>query len=248
MMPWFDAGGAWLGQIQSPVAPPLEEVHGLFSIMQKGGLLMWFILAGSMVATAIFFERARHYHRCRIRVGEFLSGILNLLRRRRFIEALERCDEGYGPVVHVVRCAILRRDLPPSELREVVRENAQLELPRLEANLALLSTIGMIMPLLGLLGTVLGMIDAFTQIARFGGATPVGDLASGIWTALLTTAAGLTVAIPTYMAYNFLVSRLNAILFDMERAGIEIIHALGEPQERDVIRMPEQEGRSSARG
>ena len=175
---------------QLPPAPTLEETEGLFTIMQRGGTLMWFIAAGSVIAVAVFAERMLYYRRCRIRVGEFLSGIFNLLRRRKYIEALERCDEAEGPVVNVVRAGILRRELPAGELREVVRESAQLELPRLEANISILATIASIMPLLGLLGTVVGMIEAFTVISRSAGTAPVSELATGIWTALLTTAAG----------------------------------------------------------
>ncbi|HEY8966531.1 MAG TPA: MotA/TolQ/ExbB proton channel family protein, partial [Candidatus Methylacidiphilales bacterium] len=140
--------------------------------------------------------------------------------------ALERCEEGYGPVARVVRQAILARDLPPAELREVVREVAILQQPRLEAHLGVLAGIGQIAPLLGLLGTVTGMIDAFIAIGRAGAGTSVGELASGVWTALITSASGLAVAIPAYAAYNFLVARMNAILGDMERAGVETIHVL----------------------
>jgi biopolymer transport protein ExbB len=219
-------------------APSLQESVGVFDIMQKGGMLMWFILAASIVAAGVFLERLLYYHRCRMPVGEFLTGIKNLVRRKQYVEALERCDDGYGPVVNVVRSAISKRNYPPTELREIIKECAQLELPALESNLSLLATIGYIAPLLGLLGTVLGMIDAFIQISRSSGAAPVGDLAGGIWMALITTAAGLVVAIPAYAAYNYLATRLNHLVSDMERAGIEMVHALTEPQQPDIIPLP----------
>ena len=202
------------------------ETLGLFAVMQQGGPLMWPILACSIVTAAIFTERFLYYRRCRIEVSEFLSGIISSLRRGLYREALERCEEGYGPVSRVVRQAILARDLPGPELREVVREVALLQQPRLEAHLGVLAGIGQIAPLLGLLGTVTGMIDAFIEIGRAGGGTSVGELASGVWTALITAASGLAVAIPSYAAYNFLVARMNAILCDMERSGIETIHVL----------------------
>ncbi|SDU29786.1 biopolymer transport protein ExbB [Verrucomicrobium sp. GAS474] len=209
-----------------PLSLTSGETLGLFAVMQQGGPLMWPILACSVVTAAIFAERFLYYRRCRIAVPEFLSGIANLLRRGLHREALERCEEGYGPVSRVVRQAILARELPPTELREVVREVALLQQPRLETHLGVLAGIGQIAPLLGLLGTVTGMIDAFIEIGRAGGSTSVGELASGVWTALITAAAGLAVAIPSYAAYNFLVSRMNTILGDMERAGIETIHVL----------------------
>lgn len=226
---------------QLPVNPPVEETVGVFDILQKGGILMWFILAASVVALAVVFERMNYYQRCRMKVSEFLSGILNLIRKGRYPEAIERCDEGYGPVPNLVRTAILKRRLPATELREVVKESMQLEMPKLEANLSLLATIGTLAPLLGLLGTVIGMIDAFMEISNASGTAPVSDLANGIWLALVTTAAGIAVAIPTYAAYNYLVTRLNQLLFDMERAAIEVVHALADPPEEGIIQMPESE-------
>jgi len=208
------------------------ETLGLFAVMQQGGPLMWPILACSIVMAVVFAERFLYYRRCRLEVPEFLSGISNSLRRGLYREALERCEEGYGPVARVVRQAILARELPPAEMREVVREVAMLQLPRLETHLGILAGIGQIAPLLGLLGTVTGMIDAFIEIGRAGGGTSVAELASGVWTALITAASGLAVAIPSYAAYNFLVARMNAILSDMERAGIETIHVLTSVIER----------------
>jgi biopolymer transport protein ExbB len=224
-----------LGQITSPDL--LKETGGLFDIMQKGGLLMWPILFCSVVGVAVFVERMLYYRRVNLKVDEFLLGILNLLRRHSYLEALERCEDGHGPVALVVRTAVLKRSLPPSELREVVKETAQLQVPRLEANLPILATVGFISPLLGLLGTVTGMITAFEQIQRTSGGAPVGDLAGGIWTALLTTAAGMMVAIPCYTAYNYLISRMHTMVVDMERAGIETIHVLTDPTHKEIIHL-----------
>lgn len=225
---------------QIPLSIDLQENVGLFDVMQRGGTLMWFILACSVLGVAVFVERLIYFRRAQLKVAEFLAGIHGLLRRRNFIEALERCEEGHGPVVRVVQTAILKRNLPPTELREVVREVAQLQVPRLETNLTILSTISAIAPLLGLLGTVTGMIQAFWKINRTNGTAPIGDLAGGIESALITTAAGLVVAIPCYVAYNYLVSRLNAILADMERAGIEVIHVLTEPAPKEIIHLDQQ--------
>jgi biopolymer transport protein ExbB len=199
---------------------------GLLEIIQKGGPLMWAIFACSVVSIGVFVERLIFFHRSSLNTSEFLNGIRNLIRRKQFKEALERCDEAYGPAVRVIQAAILKRHLPKSEVREIVQEVGQMEVPRLEMNLPLLATIGYISPLLGLLGTVTGMIKAFMQINQSMGSAPIGDLAGGIWEALITTAGGLVVAIPTYVAYNFLVSRLNSIVHDTERAGIEVVQLL----------------------
>ncbi len=217
---------------------PVEENMGLFHLMQRGGWLMLVLFACSVVALGVFAERMLYYKRCRMNVSEFLAGVLALIRRQSYVEAIARCEEGHGPIVSVVRTAIYKRHLPSSELREVVREIAQLEIPQLEANVSLLGTIGYVAPLLGLLGTVAGMIEAFVQINRTNGTASVADLSQGIYLALITTAAGLAVAIPCYLAHNFLVAQIHQLVADMERAGIETIHTLTDLPRKDMIAVP----------
>jgi biopolymer transport protein ExbB len=217
---------------------PVQENVGIFHILQRGGWLMLILLACSVVGLGVFFERWFYYRRCRMNVSEFLAGVLALVRRQSYLEAIARCEEGHGPVVSVVNTAIYKRHLPPAELREVVREIAQLEIPRLEANVSLLATIGYVAPLLGLLGTVTGMIKAFVQINRMSGTASVGDLSEGIWMALTTTAAGLVVATFCYLAHNFLVAQVHGLIADMERAGIETIHTLTDLPRKDMISAP----------
>jgi biopolymer transport protein ExbB len=217
---------------------PVEAKVGLFSLLQQGGWLMAILFVCSVVAIGIFFERMFYYKRCRLNVSEFLAGVLALVRRQSYNEAIQRCEEGHGPVVYVVRTAIYKRHLPAAELREIVREIAQLEIPHLEANVSLLGTIGYVAPLLGLLGTVTGMIEAFVQINRTSGTASVGELSQGIYTALITTAAGLAVAIPCYLAHNFLVAQVHGLIADMERAGIETIHTLTDLPRKDMVTVP----------
>ena len=217
---------------------PVEEHMSMFAMLQRGGWMTLLLALCSIVALAVFLERLFYYKRCRMNVSEFLAGVLALVRRQSYREAIIRCEEGHGPIVSVVRTAIYKRHLPPAELREVVREIAQLAIPDLEANISLLGTIGYIAPLLGLLGTVNGMIVAFEKINRTSGAASVGDLSQGIYTALITSAAGLAVAIPCYLAHNFLVARVHALIADMERAGIETIHTLTDLPQKDVVATP----------
>src|SRR5271170_7340855 len=217
---------------------PVEEHMSTIAMIQRGGWMTALLALCSIIALAVFIERLFYYKRSRMNVSEFLAGVLALVRRQSYAEAITRCEEGHGPVVSVVRTAIYKRHLPPAELREVVREIAQLEIPQLEANISLLGTIGYVAPLLGLLGTVTGMIDAFVQINRTNGTASVGELSQGIYTALITTAAGLAVAIPCYLAHNFLVAQVHSLIADMERAGIETIHTLTDLPRKDVISVP----------
>jgi biopolymer transport protein ExbB len=217
---------------------PVEEHLSTIAMLQRGGFIMVVLAVCSIVALGVFIERMFYFKRSRMNVSEFLAGVLALVRRQSYREAIIRCEEGHGPIVSVVRTAIYKRHLPPAELREVVKEIAQLAIPDLEANISLLGTIGYIAPLLGLLGTVNGMITAFEKINRTSGAASVGDLSQGIYTALITSAAGLAVAIPAYLAHNFLVARVHAIVADMERAGIETIHTLTDLPQKDLIATP----------
>jgi len=167
--------------------------------IQKGGLLMWPILACSIISIAVFAERVFYLHRATIHVGEFLKGLSNLIQRRNFAEALHESAGTPGPVARVIHSAIIRHDAPRSELREIVQEAGQLEVPKLERFLGVLATLAFLAPLLGLLGTVAGMIDAFGTIASHGGYATVTELSSGVYKSLLTTAAGLVVATPTFV-------------------------------------------------
>ena len=214
---------------------PIEENVGPFHLIQQGGPLMGVLFVCSIVALGVFLERMAYYKRCRMNVNEFLAGVLALVRRQSHLEAIARCEEGHGPIVSVVRTAIYKRHLPAAELREIVREIAQLEIPNLEANVSLIGTIGYVTPLIGLFGTVLGMIQAFVQINRTSGTASVGELSQGIYIALITTAGGLAVAIPCYLAHNFLVAQVHGLVADMERAGIETIHTLTDLPRKDMI-------------
>lgn len=198
-------------------------------MIQKGGLLMWPILGISVASIAIFVERLIVYRRNEVNTAEFLRGIVSLVRRGRFAEALERCEEAHGPVAQVAHAAVQHHSLAREEMKEFLGEVAQLQVPRLEQHLVGLSTIGYLAPLLGLLGTVTGMISVFIEVQNGAGTATAADLAGGVWEAMLTTAAGLVVAIPTYAGYNYLASRLQGFVRDMERAGIELVHAMASP-------------------
>jgi biopolymer transport protein ExbB len=211
----------------------------MIDYMQKGGPLMWLLLFCSVLAGAVFMERVTYFHRAQIRVGEFLRGLANLLQRRSFTEALGECAATPGPVARVIHAAILRHDAPRTELKEIVQEAGQLEVPRLERRLGILVTIAFVAPLLGLLGTVTGLIEAFVNISTQSGFASSTDIASGIYQSLLTTAAGLVVAIPCAVAYGYLSSRINTLIHDMERAGIEIVNLLCDHRPTpDIIGFP----------
>jgi biopolymer transport protein ExbB len=208
----------------------------MIDYIQKGGLLMWPILVCSVIAVAVIAERLFYFHRATIHVGEFLQGLSNLVQRRNFAEALHESAGTPGPVARVIHAAIIRHDAPRAELKEIVQEAGQLEVPKLERFLGVLATLAYVAPLLGLLGTVAGMIDAFGTLSSNGGYATVTELSNGVYKSLLTTAAGLVVATPTFVAYSYLSSRVNSLMHEMERAGIEVVHMLTDREpSSDII-------------
>src|SRR3984893_500465 len=200
----------------------------MIDYMQKGGPLMWLILLCSVVSIAVFAERVLYFHPATIDLGEFLQGLSTVVRKRNLAEARVECQATSVPVTRVIHAALIRHSLPRTELREIVQEAGQLDVPRTQHNLWILIAIGYICPLIGLLGTVTGLIQAFVQLSANNGYATLTDVSGGIYQSLLTTAAGLVVAIPTILAYCHLSTRLNALLHDMDGTGIEVVILLGE--------------------
>lgn len=203
----------------------------LWQILMAGGPVMWPIYLCSVFALAIILERFWHIHRIKIDTQKFLADIFEQMKRHQVKEALQICDNTKSPVSHILKAGILKYDRPRPQIKEAIEDAALYEVPKLERNLSALATIAHIAPLLGLLGTVTGMVRCFQVIqAKATSFHPVspGDLAGGIWEALLTTVAGLAVAIPAYVAYNYLVSRVNNIILEMEKASTELVNFLTE--------------------
>jgi biopolymer transport protein ExbB len=198
------------------------------TFLSQGGPVIWLILLASAMALVVFVERVLHYHRAQINSMEFLNGVRNVLRRENLVEAISICDATPGPVARLVKVAILNREKGREGVREALEEAGLIEVPPLEDKLNLLATIAQISPLMGLLGTVLGFIKVFTVLQTKTTLPTMQDLSGGVWQALICTAAGLAVAIPCYAGYNYLVSRVNAIVLDMEKAATEITNILAD--------------------
>ena len=143
-------------------------------------------------------------------------------------ESISICDATPGPVARLVKVAVLSRERGRDGVREALEEAGLMEVPRLEEKLNVLATLAQIAPLLGLLGTVLGFIKIFMALQLAGSQAQMEMLSGGIWQALISTAAGLAVAIPCYAAYNYLVGRVNSIVLDMEKAASEIVNIVTE--------------------
>ncbi len=210
----------------------------MWGLVIKGGPLMFLILLCSVIAFTLVIERLWHLRRAEINTEGFIEDIAETLRRNKVMDALDKCNAMHGPIAQIIKAGILKHDRPRAEIREAIEDAGLHEVPRLEKNLPALATIAHITPLLGLLGTVTGMVRSFQVIEMKASALmPVnpGDLAGGIWEALITTVAGLAVAIPTYVAYNFLVSKVDGFVLEMEKSATDIINILGTKRETDEI-------------
>ena len=196
---------------------------GLIDLIAKGGLLMIPIIFCSILSLTLIIERTISLRRARIDSEKFMERMDSLLKRNKVLEALRVCEDEKGPVSRIIRVGILKHDRSREEIKDAISDAASFETPFLEKHLGILSTIATISPLLGLLGTVTGLIRAFMVIQLKGGLVNPGDLAGGIWEALITTVAGLSVAIPTYIAYNYFVSRVNGLISEMEKSGTRLL-------------------------
>ena len=197
-------------------------------LLTNGGPIIWLILIAAAVALVVFIERVLFCHRSQINSAEFLNGVRNVLKRDNVVEAISICDATPGPVARLVKTAILNRDRGRDRVREALEEAGLMEVPRLEEKLNLLATIAQIAPLLGLLGTIIGFIHIFSKLQAEGLYAHISTLSGGIWEALICAAAGIAVAIPVHAGYNYLVSRINKIVLDMERSAGEIINIVTE--------------------
>ena len=210
----------------------------MWEFMQKGGPIMWPILLCSVIAFAIVIERLLRLRQEQIDTKSFMEQISKSLKRNKVMEALDLCDRTGGPIASILKAGILKHDRPRAEIREAIEDASVHEVPRLERNLPVLATVAHVAPLLGLLGTVTGLVAAFQVIeSKATALNPVnpGDLAGGIWEALLTTVFGLCVAIPTYVAYNYLVSRVDGFVLDMERSATDLLNILAEKRDENAV-------------
>ena len=201
----------------------------MFELIQKGGPVMYPIILCSIIAFAIVMERLHHLYKAKIDTKDFMGNIDITIKRNRIAEAIKICEKTPGPIAHIVKAGVMKHDRSRQEIRESIEDAGHQEVPMLEKHISLLATIAHVSPLLGLLGTVTGMVKAFQIIqeksASFNPVSP-GDLAGGIWEALLTTVAGLIVAIPTVVAYNYLVNKVDEFVLEMERSATEVTNIL----------------------
>lgn len=199
----------------------------MWTYFDKGGPVMWPLLGLSVLGVTVIFWRWWALRQATTGIGTFMSELRPKLVSQDVDGAIGVCDRRGGPVAAIVKAGLVRFGRPKDEVERALQDASAHELAQLERGLPVLATIAMIAPLLGFLGTVTGMINSFEALAAVGLNNPAA-VARGISQALITTAAGLMIAIPVQMAYNYFVANVNALVRNMESAAHVVLEAMGE--------------------
>ena len=200
----------------------------MYQYLVKGGILMVPILACSIIGLAVFFERLWTLRPSRNIPRPLLRRSEDLVRRGQVDEAMALCRRSRSPMGRVINAALKNAGLGREAIKEAVQEVGRREAATLERYVGILGTVANVSPLLGLLGTVSGMIKAFTVISVQGVGNPA-SLAGGISEALITTAAGLSVAIPTFVAYRYFIGKTDRLVLELEQHAIHFVDLVKQP-------------------
>ncbi len=188
----------------------------MINFIVQGGWVLWVIMPLSVIACIIVVERLIYLRRISVDEDKLFQRVKASLIEGHYNEALAICDNNLSPFSSLLKTGIENRKQPETVQRDILKDAAALEAPKLERGLSTLGTISTIAPLLGLLGTVTGTMKAFGVLGKFGAVSDPSALANGVSEALITTVGGIIVAVPVIIFYNFLVSRVNQILSMLE--------------------------------
>lgn len=208
------------------------ESVSLFTVITRGGILMIPILLCSLIVLAVAIERYLTFRRRTISLPQFMMRIRHPLSRGDVASAMTECSNSPGPVANVIKAGLDKAKHGRERVKEAMEAAGNTEIFHLEKNLSVLATLAGITPLIGFLGTVTGMIKAFMKIQQLSGNVNADVLAGGIWEAMVTTAAGLSVGIPAMLLYNYFVNRVRGFTFEIETASEDVLDMLGRHDEK----------------
>ena len=194
----------------------------MYDILLRGGPLVVPIGICSLLALTVFLERLWVLRRTRVIPEAFVNRIHEMINERRVSDALLLCEENKNPMANIMEAALRNAEKERSDIKEMVEEVGKHEGAQLEQYIEVIGTCAAISPLMGLLGTVTGMMDVFQQVEQVGLGDP-SAFASGIWQALITTAIGLSVAIPAFIFYKYLLGKVDSLLIEMEEKSLRLI-------------------------
>jgi len=194
-------------------------------LLSRGGPLMVALLICSVLSLAIIIERLFSLRKSRLMRVDILMEVELAIKKKDLAAALEWADKGTSPMTKIAKVALINADKPKEDLKASIEEAGRIEVPQMERFMTILQTIAVISPLLGLLGTVTGMINVFQTIVTEGTGN-ANILAGGISEALLTTAAGLSIAIPTLIFYNYFNKKIEHLIIEMEHLSVTLFELL----------------------
>lgn len=210
----------------------------MWELILKSGWVIAPIFLCSFFSITIIIERLLFYFSIKSNTFVILSQVLEAVRKNKITEAIDLCEKNSSYATNILKSGLSHYQEAKDVIKEAMENTSLYEIPKLEKNLNFLGTIAHISPLLGLLGTVVGLVKCFYVIeqktASIGLVNPA-DLAGGIWEALLTTVAGLCVAIPSYIMYNYFVHKVNLVTLEAERAATELLEFLPKSRYTDEI-------------
>jgi biopolymer transport protein ExbB len=218
-----------LGQIVTQPATQ-DQTISIMELALAGGWLMIPIVLSSFVAIYIFVERIITINKANESPDAFIGKIKELVLKGDINAAKMLCNQHDTPVARMIEKGVARIGSPLKNIEASIENVGKIELFKLEKNLSVLATVSGAAPMMGFLGTVIGMVQAFISIAQEEGSVSPKLLADGIYTAMITTVAGLIVGIIAYLGYNFLVTRVSKVVNKMEYSAIEFIDLLQEPR------------------
>lgn len=187
------------------------------SFIEQGGILMYPLLAVSLLGFVLFIERALYLHKGQIGVEDFLNGIKNLVRKKRLLEALTLCEDTPGPMPRIVKSALLQYGESHDSVRLAIQSRVIVEIPRLERRVGTIAALARVATLLGFLGTLVGALQILDSFRSFNGDS--FKMAELLGRTLMNSACGIGIAIMAMMAYYFLSARVRALVHDFERLG-----------------------------
>jgi biopolymer transport protein ExbB len=217
----------------------------MLEFIAKGGLVLWIIMALSVVGLAIIIERLLYFRSIRVDEDKLFQRVKASIEKGHYEEAMSICDNNESPLSALIKVGIEYRSYPEAAQKEVLKDAAAQEVPRLERNVSALGTIAHIAPLLGLLGTVTGTMDAFGVLGRFGSVADPSILAAGVAEALITTVGGIVVAVPAVIFYNYLVEKVNMILLKTENQVTALILMINSAKRHGLASKAEESRRGA---
>ena len=213
------------------VAETAKEMS-LWELFNAGGWLMWVLLALGVITVFIFVERFVAIQRAARLDMNFMNRIRQYVMQGNVKEAIAFCQHENRPIARMIEKGLERLGRPMSDVQTAIENVANLEVSKLENGLPFLATVAGGAPMIGFLGTVLGMVGTFMNMSNAGGTVDMAILSDGMYVAMVTTVGGLIVGIPAYFGYNYLVARIEKLVFRMEANSIAFMDILNQPAQK----------------